>query len=71
MDEKRVEIGDEVFVTFGYGGHNAFRGTVLGIPRATGDCWIIESIAIDDNFPVIVYIQQFETITLRQKASAK
>lgn len=41
MNEKKIEVGDNVIVSFGDGGRIA--GEVLYTPCATGDCWTIKS----------------------------
>jgi hypothetical protein len=52
--DDRINIGDKVSVDFVASG-SLFRCTVLSIPQATGDSWILK----DENGK-IVYVQMFE-----------
>jgi len=55
QQRRPIAVGDLVQVTLGRG--SIVRGTVLGIPAATGDCWKIQ-----EQDGTLIYIQQFRTL---------
>jgi len=60
-DKDKIEVGDVVSVFFATS-PMFYNATVLYTPQATGDCWHIR-----DQSGVLHYIQQFESIELREK----
>lgn len=72
MSEKRIEIGDTVYVMYpGHGSNTAiteraFTAKVLNIPRATGDSWIFEAQQYGGE---IYYVSEPITVALTKKAN--
>ena len=56
--------GDKVFLHIDAEGNVAVMGTVLHIPCATGDSWIIKP---DSGANPVVYIQQFHAMWKQPK----
>ena len=48
--------------TFAFSTHPDITGTILHVPQATGDCWIIKTVL--DEF---LYIQQFDYMAIHQE----
>jgi hypothetical protein len=58
IENSRINVGDVVEVYFGVA-DALFDVTVLSIPSATGDCWILKN----NETNTIHYVQQFEVMT--------
>tara|TARA_R110002124_G_scaffold225674_1_gene390962 strand:- start:58 stop:252 length:195 start_codon:yes stop_codon:yes gene_type:complete len=61
---RKAKIGDKALFKF-VDGRTVF-GVIGHIPVATNDSWIISEIFEDKEFQTL-YIQQFETMSLREK----
>lgn len=59
-NEDQIEVGDKVIVSLQ---DSYFNATVLHVATATGECWRFR-----ESDASLVYVQNFESITLLAKA---